>query len=309
MKKISRILVAGGGMMGKNIAFVFTKNPAYRVGVYDMKAVDVAAGIRQNTAELVEKGVLEPAELEERLSRISFTTDPDSPLLSEADLVVEAVFEDMDVKRSTFAMLEERCREDTIFCTNSSVMSPSLISRDLKKRARFVGTHFWNPGHLIPLVEVVMSDATDEETAQTVMQVLSGVGKEPVLCRKDVPGFIANRMQHALWREAISIVENGIADAETVDKAVKYSFGLRLPQLGPLENADMVGLDLTWNIHDYILRSLEDSHRPSPLLAELRAEGKKGFSTGEGFRKWTPEEIGETNSALNSYLIRMLYGK
>ena len=209
MKEISRILVAGGGMMGKNIAFVFTKNPAYRVGVYDMKAVDVAAGIRQNTVELVEKGVLEPAELEERLSRISFTTDPDSPLLSEADLVVEAVFEDMDVKRSTFAMLEERCREDTIFCTNSSVMSPSLISRDLKKRARFVGTHFWNPGHLIPLVEVVMSDATDEETAQTVMQVLSGVGKEPVLCRKDVPGFIANRMQHALWREAISIVEEG----------------------------------------------------------------------------------------------------
>ena len=236
MEAIKNILIAGGGMMGKNIAFVFTKNPAYQVGVYDMKEVDVAAGIRQNTAELVAKGVLDSAELEERLSRISFTTDPASPLLARADLVIEAVFEDMDVKRRTFAMLEERCREDTIFCTNSSVMSPSLISRDLKKRERFVGTHFWNPGHLIPLVEVVKSDATSDETAQTVMEVLAGVGKEPVLCKKDVPGFIANRMQHALWREAISIVENGIADAETVDKAVKYSFGLRLPQLGPLEN-------------------------------------------------------------------------
>ncbi|MBQ1912121.1 MAG: 3-hydroxyacyl-CoA dehydrogenase family protein, partial [Bacteroidales bacterium] len=238
MKEIKNILIAGGGMMGKNIAFVFTKNPAYQVGVYDMKEVDVAAGIRQNTAELVAKGVLDSAELEERLSRVSFTTDKASPLLSRADLVVEAVFEDMDVKRQTFAMLEERCREDTIFCTNSSVMSPSLISRDLRRRDRFVGTHFWNPGHLIPLVEVVKSDATSDETAQTVMEVLAGVGKEPVLCKKDVPGFIANRMQHALWREAISIVENGIADAETVDKAVKYSFGLRLPQLGPLENAD-----------------------------------------------------------------------
>ena len=223
--------------------------------------------------------------------------------------MVEAVFEDMDVKRSTFAMLEERCREDTIFCTNSSVMSPSLISRDLKRRGRFVGTHFWNPGHLIPLVEVVKSDATSDETAQTVMEVLAGVGKEPVLCKKDVPGFIANRMQHALWREAISIVENGIADAETVDKAVKYSFGLRLPQLGPLENADMVGMDLTWSIHDYILQYLEDSHRPSPLLEQLKAEGKQGFKTGEGFRKWTPEQIQETNSGLNSYLIKMLYGK
>ena len=188
-------------------------------------------------------------------------------------------------------------------------MSPSLISRDLKYRGRFVGTHFWNPGHLIPLVEVVKSDATTEETAQTVMEVLAGVGKEPVLCRKDVPGFIANRMQHALWREAISIVENGIADAETVDKAVKYSFGLRLPQLGPLENADMVGMDLTWSIHDYILRYLEDSHRPSPLLEQLREEGKQGFKTGEGFRKWTPEEVQKCNSDLNAYLIRMLYGK
>ena len=307
--EIKRILIAGGGMMGKNIAFVFTKNPAYRVGVYDMREVDVAAGIRQNTAELVAKGVLEPVELEERLSRISFTTDPASPLLSEADLVVEAVFEDMEVKRQTFAMLEERCRPDAIFCTNSSVMSPSLISRDLKHRERFAGTHFWNPGHLIPLVEVVKSDATSDETAQTVMTVLAGVGKEPVLCKKDVPGFIANRMQHALWREAISIVENGIADAETVDKAVKYSFGLRLPQLGPLENADMVGMDLTWSIHDYILQYLEDSHRPSPLLEQLRAEGKQGFKTGEGFRKWTPEEVQAANSGLNAYLIKMLYNK
>ena len=307
--EVKRILIAGGGMMGKNIAFVFTKNPAYQVGVYDMKEVDVAGGIRQNTAELVAKGVLDPKELEERLSRVSFTTDPDSPLLREADLVIEAVFEDMDVKRQTFAMLEEKCRPDTIFCTNSSVMSPSLISRDLKHRERFVGTHFWNPGHLIPLVEVVKSDATSDETAETVMAVLKGVGKEPVLCKKDVPGFIANRMQHALWREAISIVENGIADAETVDKAVRYSFGLRLPQLGPLTNSDMVGTELTYNIHNYILQFLEDTHTPSPLLTQMKEEGKMGFKSGEGFMKWTPEEVEKQNADLNEYLIRMLYGK
>ncbi len=306
---IKNILIAGGGMMGKNIAFVFTSNPDYQISVYDIYPTDVPGGIRKNCAQLIEKGVLTEAELEERLKRIDFTTDIDSELIKKADLVIEAVFEDMQIKRETFAKLEARCRPDTIFCTNTSVMSPSEISRDLTYRARFVGTHFWNPGHLIPLVEVVKSDATSDETAETVMAVLKGVGKEPVLCKKDVPGFIANRMQHALWREAISIVENGIADAETVDKAVRYSFGLRLPQLGPLTNSDMIGTELTYNIHSYILQYLEDSHTPSPLLTQMKEEGKMGFKSGEGFLKWTPEEAEKQNADLNEYLIRMLYGK
>ena len=306
---IKNILIAGGGMMGKNIAFVFTSNPDYQISVYDLYPTDVPGGIRKNCAQLIEKGVLTEAELEKRLARIDFTTDIDSELIRKADLVIEAVFEDMQIKRETFAKLEARCRPDTIFCTNTSVMSPSEISRDLTYRARFVGTHFWNPGHLIPLVEVVKSDATSDETAETVMAVLKGVGKEPVLCKKDVPGFIANRMQHALWREAISIVENGIADAETVDKAVRYSFGLRLPQLGPLTNSDMVGTELTYNIHNYILQYLEDTHTPSPLLTQMKEEGKMGFKSGEGFMKWTPEEVEKQNADLNEYLIRMLYGK
>ena len=306
---IKNILIAGGGMMGKNIAFVFTSNPDYQISVYDLYPTDVPGGIRKNCAQLIEKGVLTSAELEKRLERIDFTTDIDSELIKKADLVIEAVFEDMQIKRETFAKLEARCRPDTIFCTNTSVMSPSEISRDLQYRSRFVGTHFWNPGHLIPLVEVVKSDATSDETAETVMAVLKGVGKEPVLCKKDVPGFIANRMQHALWREAISIIEHGIADAETVDMAVKYSFGLRLPQLGPLTNSDMVGTELTWNIHSYILQFLEDSHEPSPLLAKMREEGKQGFKSGEGFMTWTPEEVERQNAELNEYLIRMLYGK
>ena len=309
MKNIKNILICGAGMMGKNIGFVFASNPDFKVGLYDLYPTDVEAGIRTNTRQLVEKGVLTEQELAERLSRISFTSDIDSDLVKDADLIIEAVFEDMGIKRETFAKLEARCRPDTIFCTNSSVMSPSEISAQLKHRERFVGTHFWNPGHLIPLVEVVKSDASSEETAQTVMEVLRSVGKRPVLCKKDVPGFIANRMQHALWREAISIVEHGIADAATVDEAVRYSFGLRLPQLGPMENADMVGTDLTYNIHDYILRDLEDSHEPSPLLKQLRDEGKIGFKTGEGFQKWTPEQVAQSNAELNEYLIRMLYGK
>lgn len=307
MKDIKKILVCGAGMMGINIAYVMASNPDYEVAVYNRREKDVVTAVRDNTKALLEKGIITEAFLQGCLDRISFTTDIDSDLVSSADLVIEAVPEDMAVKRDIFTKLESRCAEDCIFCTNSSVMSPSEISAELRHRERFVGAHFWNPGHLIPLVEVIKSDATSDECAETVMKVLSAAGKEPVLCKKDVPGFIANRMQHALWREAISIVEKGIADAETVDKAVKYSFGLRLPQLAPMENADMVGTDLTYNIHEYILKDLEDSHEPSPLLRELRDAGKLGFKTGEGFQTWTPEQIKKSKSDLNEYLIRMLY--
>jgi len=257
----------------------------------------------------LKKGSLTAADLEDRLSRISFTADMDSDMVKKADLVIEAVFEDMALKQETFAKLEERCRTDTIFCTNSSVMSPSEISAKLKHRERFVGTHFWNPGHLIPLVEVVKSDATSDETAAAVMEIMAAVGKKPILCKKDVPGFIANRMQHALWREAVYIVEQGIADAKTVDEAVRYSFGLRLPQLAPLENADMIGLDLTYNIHSYILKHLCDAKEPSPLLARLKNENKLGFKSGEGFRKWTNEEKKQSVGSLNEYLINTLAEK
>ncbi len=309
MANIKNVLIMGGGLMGKNIAFVVSSVKEHRVTIYDINQVDVEGGIRTSTKELVEKGVVSEEELAERLSRIRFTQDIESDEVKNADLVVEAVFEDMDLKRETFAKLEARCRKDCIFCTNSSVMSPSEISRDLKWRNRFVGTHFWNPGHLIPLVEVVRTDATDDATANTVMEFMTKIGKKPALCNKDVPGFIANRLQHALWREAISIVERGIADAATVDMAIKNSFGLRLPQLAPLENSDMVGTGLTFNIHDYVLAHIEDSHEPSPLLKQMLDEGKMGFKSGEGFYQWDEEKIAKCNADLNSYLIRMLYNK
>ena len=308
-EEIKNILICGGGLMGKNIAFVMTANPNYKVVVYDLYETDVEAGIRTSTKQLVDGGYLTEAELAERLSRISFTTDMDNPAIADCDFVIEAVFEDMGIKQETFDKLEARMQPDAIFCTNSSVMSPSEISSKMQRRERFVGTHFWNPGHLIPLVEVIKTDATADGVAETVMAVLDSVGKKPCLCKKDVPGFIANRLQHALWREAISIVEHDIADAATVDTAIKNSFGLRLPQLSALENSDLVGTQLTWNIHSYVLPHLEDSHEPSPLLNKMLDEGKMGFKSGEGFYKWSEEDIAKCNADLNAYLIKMLYEK
>ena len=288
-------------MMGRMIAYVLSSR--YNVGVCDVKPVDVAGGIREATSELVHRGVLEAAELDARLSRISFTLDMNDVSISGADLVVEAVFEDMELKRKTFAQLEEICREDCIFCTNTSVMSPSEISRGLRRRERFAATHFWNPAHLIPLVEVVMSDATSADTARIIMDVLEGAGKKPVLCKKDVPGFIANRLQHALWREAIYMVENGIADPATIDDACKFGPGLRWPVLGPLENSDLVGIELTYNIHDYILKSLADNHEPSYLLREMLDRGDLGMKSGKGWQEWTPEQIDSVNTGLREHLV------
>lgn len=252
MKKIKKLLICGGGMMGKGIAQIFSAKKDLEITVYDKFPIDIYSGIRTNMIQLKEKGIVTEEDIEDRLSRINFTQDINSEEVKNADMVIECVLEVMEMKQDLFAELEKIVSKDTILCTNTSVMSPTEISKKLDHKERLVGTHFWNPAFLIPLVEVVKSDYSDDEVAQQVYDILAEVGKKPVLCKKDVPGFIANRMQHALWREAIYIVEQGIADAETVDDAVRYSFGLRLPQLAPMENADMVGTDLTYNIHNYV---------------------------------------------------------
>ena len=299
--EIKNVAIIGAGMMGKMIAFVFSSR--YPVIVYDVEAVDLIGGIREAAGGLVSKGVLTEEELETRLSRIHFTARMDDAVIASADLLIEAVFEDMALKKKTFAQLEQICRDDCIFCTNTSVMSPSEISRELRCAERFAATHFWNPAHLIPLVEVVASDATSPGTAQTIMDVLADVGKKPVLCKKDVPGFIANRLQHALWREAIYMVEQGIADPKTIDDACKYGPGLRWPVLGPMENSDMVGIDLTFNIHDYVFKSLADNHEPSHLLQDMIGRGELGMKTGKGWQEWTPERSAASRAALQEYLI------
>jgi len=304
-----RILICGGGMMGKSIAFVMTALPYLDVTVYHYRDIDLKSGIWESVKALAEYGVLPEDEIRRRIDRVKLVTDLNDEGVKNADIVIEAIPENLEKKQAFFAELEKVCRTDAIFCTNTSVIPPSHISAGLEHRERFAGTHFWNPGHLIPLVEVVMTDRTEQSVADTLMEMLKAAGKHPVLCRKDVPGFLANRLQHALWREAVSMVEHGIATPEAVDEAIKYSFGLRLPRLGPMENADMVGTDLTYNIHQYILYDLEDSHEPSPVLKKLVDEGKLGFKSGEGFKKWTAEEIEKSKDDLSRHLIRMLYNK
>ena len=308
MKEIKNVVICGAGMMGNMIALCFSSCPDFNVTVWNRREKPCKEVIKANLEQLRDKGIITDKEIEDRLSRITFVFPDKGEEFKNADLVIECVAEVMETKQDLFAELEGICREDCIFATNTSVMSPTEIASKCKHRERIVGTHFWNPGHLIPLVEVVKTEDATVENVQLTMDALTKAGKKPIFCKKDVPGFVANRMQHALWREAISIVEHGIADPKTVDDAVKYSFGLRLPQLAPIENSDMVVTQLTYNIHSYVLKYLEDTHEPSPLLTQMLDEGKMGFSSGEGFMKWTEEDIAKSKKDLNEYLIKMIYG-
>jgi 3-hydroxybutyryl-CoA dehydrogenase len=172
----------------------------------------------------------------------------------------------------------------------------------LKRRERALGTHWWNPPYLVPLVEVIETQWTSPQAIDFTMKLHADAGKKPAHVKKDVPGFIGNRLQHALWREAIALVEQGICDAETVDDVIKAAFGRRLAVLGPLENADMVGTDLTLAIHKTVLHDIDSRPGPSPYLEKLVKDGKLGFKSGQGFRKWS----GEQQAALRSKVLQHL---
>jgi 3-hydroxybutyryl-CoA dehydrogenase len=246
--------------------------------------------IKSDLTFLAERGLGKLEDVEATLARVNCTQDMEAAA-KDADYVLECVAENMELKQNIFKQLDKICKPDAIIATNTSVMSPTEIASKSERRERMLATHWWHPPFLIPLVEVVQTAETADWVIDVTMQLHKAIGKRPIHVKKDVPGFVANRLQHALKREAISIVERGIADAETVDESIKYSFGMRLPVVSTLENSDMVGLDLTLSIHEYLLKHLEDSHEPSPLLKEKVAKGELGFKTGGvGFKKWTPEE-------------------
>ena len=305
--RAERVAVIGGGMMGAGVAQVFAA-AGHEVALHDVcpEALERAPGaIRNNLDLLAEHGLFPADAVDAAVGRVRTTTDL-ADAAGGADFVVECVFEDLGLKQGVFERLDALCPPETILATNTSVMSIAEIGALAKHKERVVGTHFWNPPYLIPLVEVVRTAQVDAEVVERTMALLRNAGKHPIDCKKDAPGFVANRLQHALWREAISIVEHGIADAATVDECIRFGPGLRLPILGPMENADMVGLDLTLAIHDYILPHLESSGVPSPLLRSKVEAGELGFKTGSGFQEWSAEKAEASRLRLVKYLVHVL---
>ncbi|MCC2097346.1 MAG: 3-hydroxyacyl-CoA dehydrogenase family protein [Hyphomicrobiales bacterium] len=294
----AKIAVIGAGLMGHGIAQVFA------VAGHDVTITDPFEAARNAVHEKVKQNLSDMGQPLEAVERIAVR--PDNPsTVSDADVVIEAAPENMELKQKLFADLEQHAPATAILASNTSVMPITGIMKNLRDRTRAVGTHWWNPPFLVPLVEVIRTADTSDATVRTMIDLLANAGKTPVEVKKDVPGFVGNRLQHALWREAISIVAEGICDADMVDTVVKASFGRRLPVLGPLENADMVGTDLTLAIHQQVLPYIDRTPGPSPYLEKLIADGKLGFKSGEGFRKWSAEEQAALRKTVIEHLMDM----
>lgn len=291
----ARIAVVGAGLMGHGIAQVFAL-AGHDVTIYDSIAASLDSVKTRILTNLIDLGDDQTA-----VERVTPVSDL-ARAVRDADYVVEAVLEDLQLKQKLFAEIESSVRPDTILASNTSVIPITRIMEGLKQRERALGTHWWNPPYLVPLVEVIETQWTSRPAIDFTMKLHAAAGKKPAHVKKDVPGFIGNRLQHALWREAVALVEHGICDAETVDTVIKSAFGRRLAVLGPLENADMVGTDLTLAIHRTVLPDIDSRPRPSPYLEKLVKDQKLGFKSGEGFRKWSTEQ----QAALRSKVLQHL---
>jgi 3-hydroxybutyryl-CoA dehydrogenase len=294
----ARIGIIGAGLMGHGIAQVFALQ-GHEVSVFDTSAAALGAlneRVRNNLRDLNQ---------DVAAARLVRGTAELADAVGHADIVFEAGPENLAIKQELFRQIEAAAPARALLASNTSVIPITRIMQNLSTGARAMGTHWWNPPYLVPLVEVIKTPHTDAQLAQQMFELLLAVGKTPAMVEKDVPGFIGNRLQHALWREAIALVADGVCDAETVDTVVKASFGRRLPVLGPLENADLVGTELTLAIHETVLPSIDRSSEPSPYLKKLIEDGRLGMKSGEGFRRWTPEQQAELRQRVLQHLKAM----
>ena len=287
--------VIGGGLMGHGIAQVLA-HAGMQVVVHDPYP-EVLAAVPGRIAENLGSLGLDASAAE----RISLDGDLESAV-GGADWVFEAAPEKLELKQDLFRRMDAAAPASAVLATNTSVIRVGDVAAQSSNRARIVGTHWWNPPYLVPLVEVVQGPDTSDETVRRTINLLDALDKTPVHVRRDVAGFVGNRLQHALWREAFNLVEAGVCDAETVDTVVKAGFGRRLAVLGPIENADMVGLDLTLSIHEYVLPSLDPPSGPSGGLRERVERGELGMKTGQGFRNWTKDEADGVRRRVSAHL-------
>jgi 3-hydroxybutyryl-CoA dehydrogenase len=291
-----KIGVVGGGLMGHGIAYLLAA-AGHRIGVFE-PAAEIRATLPQRLQAIADLFGDDSAPL--------LKISPHDRLAAAVDgaaFVFEAAPERLALKQGIFADLEAVVAPETILASNSSAIPSTDIGRHLTHRQRVIGTHFWNPPHLVPLVEVIENDQTSAEVVHKTMELLRHAGKTPVHVRRDIPGFVGNRLQHAMKREAIALVAAGVCDAETIDTVVKEGPGARMAVLGPMEQSDLVGLDLTLDIAEVLYAELDRTAGPHPFLRQKVQDGKLGMKTGEGLRRWTPETAAAVRRRLSRFLV------
>jgi 3-hydroxybutyryl-CoA dehydrogenase len=293
------IAIMGAGLMGHGIAQIFARRG------HAVRVQDPLPTARESVPDRIRAICRQVGVDSGCLKNVSLHAEIDDAVRS-ADFVIEAAPEKVELKQALFVDLSRICPKSTILATNSSVIPVATVAAkvDDGDAARIIGTHFWNPPYLIPVVEVIQGDRSNPEAIARTMELLASVGKKPVHVRRDV--VIGNRFQHALWREAMAAVDSGICDPDTVDTIIRNTIGLRLSVLGPLENADLIGLDLSLDIHENVLPQLNTSAKPIPILEAKVRGGQLGMKSGRGFYDWTPETADRVRRRLSEHLLRTL---
>ncbi len=303
--EIKTVAVIGSGLMGHGIAMEFAL-AGLNVRLHDVsrKRLDAAmTNIRKDLSTLAGADLITPHQAEQAMQNIHLILNLEE--VGDADFVVEAVFENLDLKRSIFSRLDAICPPRTILSSNTSTLLPSALASATRRPDKFLVTHYFNPPYLLPLVEVVRGKQTSDETITTVIDFLKKIGKSPALVQKEVPGFIGNRLQMALLREALFLVEQDIASPQDVDVVIKNSFGRRLSTAGVFEVFEIAGWDLIQEIALNLLPAISSSMELSPLLQDKVKKGELGTKTGKGFYQWTPDSGEALRLRIASALIQI----
>lgn len=304
---INNIAVIGAGLMGHGIAQEFAC-AGYCVQLNDISEEQLDNALQQidkNLTLLAENGIIEQISIPETLQRIQMTTEL-AKAVETVDFVIEAVTENLLLKQQIFQQLDNLCQPHAILASNTTALMPSQIGINTDRTDKILNTHYFNPPYLIPLVELIRSPRTSDETVSVTFDLLSSIGKTPAIIEKEVLGFVGPRLQAALIREAFAIVEQGIASAETVDLVVRNSFGRRLSVAGPFEVFELAGWDLVLSAFEELYKDLNSSPEINSLLREMVDTGKLGVKSEKGFYHWTEERQQTLRDKMSQALIHAL---
>ena len=292
-------VIGGAGLMGHGIALEFAL-AGFDVTVCDVDEDALNRGwdrIHESLQLMQQYGLAKPDSADLALGQIEASSDLRAAV-DEVDVVVESIGENLENKRAVFRQLDEYCPPRAILTSNSSSFTPSLMAGATTRPQQFLGMHYFNPPCLIPLVEVIRGEQTSDATVELMTSLLKRLGKTPVLVRREVPGFIANRIQAAVWREILKLVADGVATPEDIDLVMTSSLGRRWSVAGPFEITDLAGLDLKQAILTELLPTLASSADVPAILNEMVEQGNLGVKTGNGFREWTPEKVRDVKERL-----------
>lgn len=304
---IDRIAVVGAGRMGHGIALVYAL-AGHEVALFDAGPDVLAAAPERVDAALetmVGAGYVDREEADAALSHLRTESDL-ADAVADSDFVTEAVVENIAVKQSVFADLDAHAPADALLATNTSGLSIAEITRDVTDTTRVLGTHWFNPPHIVPLVEVVKGPETADAAAERVRGLLDAAGKTPVTLERELPGFVGNRIQAAMTYEAYSLLARGVASAADIDRAVKAGFGFRLPVMGIFEKVDQSGIDIHHEVEKSLMPDLDRGTDPNPVLVELLERGETGWESGKGVYDWADVDRATATRERDAALLSLL---